>query len=88
MAEKTGNTEFYKCEVDSELNGSHGTHRVVNMVDTEYKDERGTWWELEFETLETRETFNYDDYVDVRAELVAKYEKTAGEYDADGYLIQ
>ena len=75
MVEKTGNTEFYKCEVQANLNGSHGTFRVVNMIDTEFKDERGTWWELEFETVETRETFNYDDFIDVRDELDAKYEK-------------
>ena len=73
MAIKTGNGEFYEYDIISDLRGQYGSFRVVKMVDTEFKDDRGTWWELCFEDVETATTNTFDDYIDKRDELKEKY---------------
>ena len=90
MAEKTGNTEFYGYDFDNNFNAStgKGSVRVIKMTDTEFKDERGTWWELEFEDVETAQTDTYDDYYDLVQEVKETYKNPEKERDADGYLIQ
>lgn len=75
MAEKTGNTEFYKYDMENtfDANTGKGRIRVYEMIDTEFKDDRGTWWELESNDIETIETDTYDDYYDMIQELKETY---------------